>query len=77
MSKYTIEQFSQITGLNKILIRTWENRYSFVEDLLKKNRVKNNSFQKNKYKFKELKSKQVGKYKDGFLTFSKKDMQKL
>ena len=33
MSKYTIEQFSQITGLNKILIRTWENRYSFVEPI--------------------------------------------
>tara|TARA_B100000902_G_scaffold67967_1_gene74105 strand:- start:14920 stop:15795 length:876 start_codon:yes stop_codon:yes gene_type:complete len=30
MSKYTIEQFSQITGLNKILIRTWENRYDFL-----------------------------------------------
>ena len=33
MSKYTIEQFSQITGLNKILIRTWENRYNFVEPI--------------------------------------------
>ena len=30
MQSYTIEQFSQITGLNKILIRTWENRYSFL-----------------------------------------------
>ena len=30
MSDYTIDQFSQITGLNKILIRTWENRYQFV-----------------------------------------------
>ena len=33
MSKYTIDQFSQITGLNKILIRTWENRYNFVEPI--------------------------------------------
>ena len=30
MSLYTIDQFSKITGLNKILIRTWENRYSFL-----------------------------------------------
>ena len=31
MNNYTIDQFSQITGLNKILIRTWENRYRFVQ----------------------------------------------
>jgi len=31
MSKYSIEQFSEITGINKILIRTWENRYNFIE----------------------------------------------
>ena len=31
MSQYSIDQFSQITGLNKILIRTWENRYDFLE----------------------------------------------
>lgn len=30
MNKYSINEFSKITGLNKILIRTWENRYSFV-----------------------------------------------
>jgi len=30
MSFYSIDQFSQITGLNKILIRTWENRYNFL-----------------------------------------------
>ena len=30
MNNYTIDQFSQITGLNKILIRTWENRYGFI-----------------------------------------------
>jgi len=30
MDKYSIDEFSKITGLNKILIRTWENRYSFV-----------------------------------------------
>lgn len=27
MSCYTIDQFSKITGLTKLLIRTWENRY--------------------------------------------------
>ena len=31
MNNYTIDQFSQITGLNKILIRTWENRYGFIK----------------------------------------------
>ncbi|MDG2267091.1 MAG: MerR family transcriptional regulator [Candidatus Marinimicrobia bacterium] len=31
MGKYSINEFSKITGLNKILIRTWENRYSFVK----------------------------------------------
>ena len=30
MNKYSIDHFSKITGLNKILIRTWENRYNFV-----------------------------------------------
>lgn len=27
MSNYTIDQFSKITGLTKLVIRTWENRY--------------------------------------------------
>ena len=31
MSNYTIDQFSKISGLNKILIRTWENRYNFLK----------------------------------------------
>ena len=31
MNKYSIDDFSKITGLNKILIRTWENRYGFVK----------------------------------------------
>ena len=31
MNKYSIEEFSKITALNKILIRTWENRYCFVK----------------------------------------------
>jgi len=31
MNKYSIDDFSKITGLNKLLIRTWENRYSFVK----------------------------------------------
>ena len=40
MSKYTIDQFSQITGLNKILIRTWENRYNFVEPIRTKTNIR-------------------------------------
>ena len=31
MSQYTIDQFSKITGLNKLVIRTWENRYNFLK----------------------------------------------
>ena len=31
MNKYSIDDFSKITGINKILIRTWENRYNFVK----------------------------------------------
>tara|TARA_X000000368_G_C22980196_1_gene689547 strand:+ start:444 stop:1322 length:879 start_codon:yes stop_codon:yes gene_type:complete len=31
MNTYSIDDFSRITGLNKILIRTWEYRYSFVK----------------------------------------------
>jgi methanogenic corrinoid protein MtbC1 len=33
MAQYSIDQFSNITGLNKILIRTWENRYSFLDPM--------------------------------------------
>ena len=29
MTKYTIDQFSQITGITKFVLRTWENRYGF------------------------------------------------
>ena len=28
---YNIDQFSKITGINKLLLRTWENRYDFLK----------------------------------------------
>jgi len=31
MTKYTIDQFSQITGITKFVLRTWENRYGFLK----------------------------------------------
>ena len=31
MTKYTIDQFSQITGITKFALRTWENRYGFLK----------------------------------------------
>ena len=31
MTKYSIEQFSQITGFTKFVLRTWENRYGFLK----------------------------------------------
>lgn len=30
MTKYSIDQFSQITGITKFVLRTWENRYGFL-----------------------------------------------
>lgn len=29
MSKYSIDQFSEITGITKFVLRTWENRYGY------------------------------------------------
>ena len=31
MTKYSIEQFSQITGISKFVLRTWENRYGYLK----------------------------------------------
>ena len=28
---YNIDQFSKITGINKLVLRTWENRYEFLK----------------------------------------------
>lgn len=30
MTTYSIDQFSEITGLSKYILRTWENRYDFL-----------------------------------------------
>ena len=37
-SMYNIDQFSQITNINKLVLRTWENRYG----LFKATRTKTN-----------------------------------
>lgn len=31
MTKYSIDQFSQITGISKFVLRTWENRYGYLK----------------------------------------------
>lgn len=31
MSNYSIKQFSEITGITKFVLRTWENRYDFLK----------------------------------------------
>ena len=31
MTKYTIDQFSEITGITKFVLRTWENRYGYLK----------------------------------------------
>ncbi|MAZ01363.1 MAG: hypothetical protein CMP58_04140 [Flavobacteriales bacterium] len=40
MSQYTIDQFSKITGLNKLVIRTWENRYNFLKPRRSKTNIR-------------------------------------
>ena len=40
MSQYTIDQFSKITGLNKLIIRTWENRYNFLNPKRSKTNIR-------------------------------------
>lgn len=30
MIKYTIDQYSKITDIHKISLRTWENRYKYL-----------------------------------------------
>ena len=31
MTKYSIDQFSSITGITKFVLRTWENRYGYLK----------------------------------------------
>ena len=31
MTKYSIDQFSGITGITKFVLRTWENRYGYLK----------------------------------------------
>lgn len=31
MTRYSIDQFSSITGITKFVLRTWENRYAFLK----------------------------------------------
>jgi len=40
-------------------------------------KYKKSDFSKNKYKFKDVKSKQLGQYKPGSLSFSKKEINKM
>jgi hypothetical protein len=48
----------------------------FLEKKLSKKNDKNN-FMKNKYKYKDMKSKSFGNYKNGILEISKKDLRKM
>ena len=51
------------------------NDKKFLEKKLKKDR--NSQFMKNKYKFKDMKSKSLGQYKGGVLNISKNDFKKI
>ena len=31
MTRYSIDQFSGITGITKFVLRTWENRYGYLK----------------------------------------------
>ena len=37
---YSIDQFSKITGINKLLLRTWENRYDFLKAKRTKSKIR-------------------------------------
>jgi len=37
---YNIDQFSKITGINKLLLRTWENRYKFLSPQRTKTKIR-------------------------------------
>lgn len=49
------------------------NDRKFLDKKIKK--VGKSSYMKQKYKYKDMKSKQLGKFKDGILNLSKKDYQ--
>ena len=64
---YSIDQFSKITGISKLVLRTWENRY----DYLKANRTKTNlRFYSDQLLIKALKTKHLinSGYKISFIT---------
>lgn len=44
---------------------------------LKKDNAQKTIFQKNKYKYNDMRSKQMGSFKDGTLTFSKKEISRI
>lgn len=49
----------------------------FLEKKLNAKKIKNQDFLKNKYKYKDLKSKQFGTFKGGVLQLSKKEINSL
>ena len=49
----------------------------FLDKKLNKNYDKDQSFIKNKFKYEDLKSKQIGKYQPGILTFSKQEIERI
>jgi len=64
---YSIDQFSKITGISKLVLRTWENRY----DYLKADRTKTNlRFYSDQLLIKALKTKHLidSGYKISFIT---------
>ena len=64
---YSIDQFSKITGISKLVLRTWENRY----DYLKAERTKTNlRFYSDQLLIKALKTKHLidSGYKISFIT---------
>ena len=40
---YNIDQFSKITGINKLLLRTWENRYNFLKPARTESKIRHYS----------------------------------
>ena len=57
----------------------WTNFHDlgFLKKKTQQKQTSNNKFMRNKYKYKDMRSKQLGNFKDGTLTISKNQIKKI
>lgn len=53
------------------------NDFKLIEKKINDKKVRQKEFLRNKYKFKGMKSRAPGTFKNGFLNFSKKDIKNI